>query len=322
MALLNKRVSLLAKVETTYGTDITPGAGDGFYAVAGTAPTIIKQDNKLADVVRGGTMSILPPAAPGPRHLEVSFRIPLRGAGVAYSATVLPKGAAILRACGLQQTVTTTLGSEKVEYKPRSTGFESVSLYYYVDGLFYKLLGARGSANLISRAGGMMFAECRIQALWTDPADAAIVAPTGEPTVLHPTLLSSLLQLGTENYAAAIENININLNQTLTAAPDSTKADGIGGIYIVGREPNGSMDPEAALVATFGYYGKWKAGTTMDLSYQHGSAQYNRIKVACPQIVYSDVQPGDRSGIKTFTTPFDVVSDTAAGDDELTLTFD
>lgn len=322
MALLNKRVSLLAKVETTYGTDVTPAAADGFYAVAGSAPTIVKQDNKLTDVARGGTMSILPPAEPGPRHLEVSFRIPLRGAGAAYSATVLPKAAPILRACGLQQTVTTTLGLEKAEYKPRSSGFESVSLYYYVDGLLYKLLGARGSVNLVSRTGGPMYAECRMQALWADPADAAIVAPTGEPTVLHPALLSSLLQLGTENYAAAIENINLNLNQTLVAAPDSAKADGIGGIHIVGREPNGSMDPEAALVATFGYYGKLKAATKMDLSYQHGSAQYNRIKASCPQVVLSDVQPGDRSGITTFTTPFDIVSDAAAGDDELTLTFD
>lgn len=322
MALLNKRASLLAKIETTYGTDATPAAADGFFAVAGSAPTIVKQDNKLTDVARGGTMSILPPAEPGPRHLEVSFRIPLRGAGSAYSATVLPKAASILRACGLQQTVTTTLGLEKVEYKPRSSGFESTSLYYYVDGLLYKLLGARGSVNLVSKTGGPMYAECRMQALWSDPADVSIVAPTGEPTVPHPALLSSLLQIGTENYAAAIENININLNQTLVAAPDSTKADGTGGIYIVGREPNGSMDPEAALAATFNHYGKWKAATKMDLSYQHGSVQYNRIKVACPQIVFSDVRPGDRSGITTFTAPFDIVSDTAAGDDELTLTLD
>lgn len=322
MAMLNKRVALLAKIEGSYGTDAAPTAADGFYGIPGSAPTIIKQDNKLTNVARGGTMSILPPAEPGPRHLGLDFRIPLRGAGAAYSATVLPKASAILRACGLQQTVTTTVGQEKAEYKLRSSGFESASLYYYVDGLLYKLLGARGSMNLVSKTGGILYAECKMQALWTNPSDAAIVAPTGEPTVVYPTLLSSLLQLGTENYAAAIENINVNLNQTLVARSDSTKADGIGGIEIVGREPNGSMDPDAALVATFDYYGKWKAATKMDLSYQHGGMQYNRIKVSCPQIVFSDVRPGDRSGITTFGTPFDLVSDTAVGDDELTLTFD
>lgn len=322
MPLLNKRVSLLAKVETTYGTDSIPAAADGFFGIPGSAPTIVKQDNNLDDVVRGGSMSILPPAEPGPRHLQVDFRVPLRGSGAAYSATVLPKVAPLLRACGLQQTLTTTAGSEKVEYKPRSTGFESVSLYYNVDGLLYKLLGARGSVNFVSKTGGINFAEFTMQALWTDPSDVAIVAQTGEPTVLPPVLLSSLLQVGTENYAAAIENINLNLNNTLFAAPDSTKADGIGGIYQVGRVPEGSMDPEAALVATFNFYSKWKAATKMDLTYQHGATQYNRIKHSCPQIVFTNVQPGDRSGITTFGTPFKIVSDTAAGDDEITITFD
>lgn len=322
MALLNKRVSLLAKIETAYGTDITPAAADGFYGIAGTVPEPVMQENTLDDVTRGGTMSILPPAEPGPRHLQVNFRIPIRGAGAAYSATVLPKADAIIRAAGYQRTLTTTAGSEKVEYKPRSTGFESVSLYYNVDGLLYKLLGSRGNINWVSKNGSILYAECTMQALWTNPSDVAIVAPTGEPTVLHPVLLSSALQIGTENYAAAIENINVNLNQTLFARPDSTKADGIGAIEIVGRIPEGSMDPEAALVAAFDYYGKWKAATKMDLSYQHGSAQYNRIKFSCPQITFKNVTGGDRGGITMFNTPFKIVSDTAAGDDEITITMD
>lgn len=322
MALLNKRVSLLAKIETTYGTDIVPAAGDGLYGIAGTVPEPVTNENTLDDVARGGTMSILPPAEPGPRHLKVSFRIPIRGGGAAYSATVLPKIDAIARACGYQRTLTTTASSEKVEYKPRSSGFESVNLYYNVDGLLYKLLGARGNINWVSKNGGILYAECAMEALWTNPSDVAIVAPTGEPTVLHPVLLSSALQIGTENYAAAIENVNINLNQTLFARPDSTKADGIGAIEIVGRVPDGSMDPEAALVATFDYYGKWKAATKMDLSYQHGASQYNRIKFSCPQATFKNVTGGNRSGITMFNTPFKIVSDTAAGDDEVTVTFD
>ena len=323
MALLNKRVSLLAKVEGTYGTDATPGAADGFWGVAGSAPSLVKQDNNLDNVARGGVLSKMQPAAPGPRHWKVSCQIPLRGAGAAYSTSVKPKISALMRACGFQETVTATPGVEKVEYKPRSTGFESISFYYYLDGLLYKLLGARGSVNFVLKAGGLCMAEFALEGLYADPTDASIVFPTGEPTTLPaPTFLSSAFQIGSENYAAAIESINVDMKNTLFAAPDSTKADGVGGIYLLDRNPDGSFNPEAALAATFNFYSKWKAQTLQDMSFQVGADQYNRVKFSVPEAALTDIQPQDRSGLAAFQIPFKAVSSSANGDDEVVVTFD
>lgn len=321
MALRNKNVSILMKIETTEGVDASPVAADGFWAVAGSAPEPVLEANTLDDVARG-TLTKLPAAPDGPVHMRFSFKMPVRGAGAAYSTTVKPKCSVPNRICGLQETITTTGGSEKIEYKPRSTGLESATTYVYLDGLLYKMLGCRGNRNVVTRAGGLMYYEYTIEGTYSAPTDATLVAPTGEPTDQYPIFVSSAFQIGTENYAAPFQNININLNNTLTPQIDSTQADGVKSIHLTDRNPDGSFDPEAALVATFGYYAKWKAKTLTDMSFTHGSAQYKRVKFTLPQVTFNTITPGDRNGLAIFTVPFDIGSNSAAGDDEFTEVWD
>ena len=321
MALSNKNVSILMKIESSEGVDASPVAGDGFWAVAGSAPEPVLEANLLDDVARG-SLTKLPPAPDGPVHMKFSFKVPLRGSGAAYSGSVKPKIATPLRICGLQETLTTTGGSEKVEYKPRSSGYESATTYVYLDGLLYKMLGCRGTVNFVTRAGGLMYAEFSIEGTYSAPTDTALVAPTGEPADQFPIFVSSAFQVGTENYAAPFQNINVNLNTILTPRIDSTKADGIAAINLVDRTPNGSFDPEAALVATFGYYTKWKAKTLSDMTFTLGSVQYKRVKFDMPSVTFDTITPGDRNSLAIFTVPFKIGSNTAAGDDELVITFD
>ena len=321
MALSNKNVSILMKIESSEGVDASPVAADGFWAVAGSAPEPVLEANLLDDVARG-TLSKLPPAPDGPVHMRFSFRMPARGAGAAYSASVKPKCSVPNRICGLQETITTTGGAEKIEYKPRSSGMESATTYVYLDGLLYKMLGCRGSRNAVTRAGGLLFYEYTIEGTYSAPTDTALVLPTGEPTDQFPIFVSSAFQIGTENYAAPFQNININLNNTITPRYDSTKADGIAAINLVDRNPSGSFDPEAALVATFGWHTKWKAKTLSDMSFQVGTVQYKRVKYDMPQVTFDTITPGDRNTLAIFTVPFKVVSNSAAGNDEFTEVWD
>lgn len=316
MALSNKNVSILMKIETSEGVDSVPAAADGFWAVAGSAPEPVVEANLLDDVARG-TLTNLPPAPDGPVHLRFSFKIPVRGPGTAYSSTVKPKCSVPNRICGLQETIVTTGGSETITYTPRSTGLESATTYVYLDGLLYKMLGCRGNRNIVTRAGGLMYYEYTIEGTYVAPVDAALVAPTGEPTDQFPIFVSSAFQIGTENYAAPFQNININLNNTLSPQIDSTKADGIAAIHLTDRNPEGSFDPEAALVATFGYYAKWKAKTLTDMSFTHGTVQYKKVTFTLPQITFNVITPGDRNSLAIFTIPFKVGSNSAAGNDEI-----
>jgi len=322
MALRSRNVSILAKVESSYGVDVTPAATDGLYAVVGGLPEIVQEANTLNDVSRGGVLSKMQPAPPGPRSYRLSLKVPLRGRGAAYSSAVKPKVSPLLRACGFTETLVTTGGSESVSYKPRSTGWESISLYCYLDGMLFKLLGSRGSVNFTMRTGGIAFAEFTFDGFYADPTDTAIVVPTGEPNLQPPTFVSSAFQMGVANYAAPFQSINVDMKNQISILPDSTKADGVGSIEIVDRIPDGSFDPEAALVATFNYYSAWKAQTLQDLTWQLGAAQYNRIKFELPEVALSSISVGDRSGAAMFTTPFTIHSTASAGDDEVVVTFD
>lgn len=320
MALLTRNISILAKVEDTYGQDTSPGAANGIYVIGG-APKILQEPNELNDVVGRGSLSKLPASQPGPRHWQLDFRVPIRGAGAAYSASVLPRVGPLLRACGFQQTLVTTPGSETVTYVPRSESFESINLYYNWDGLLYKLLGTRGTVNFVVRTGGILYAEFSFQGLYTQPADVAIVNVTGEPTVQFPVLLSGVFQIGSENYAAPFQNWNLNMGGVLVADPDPSAADGISQIYLVNRQPEGSFDPTAVLVATFDWYSKWKAGTIMDMSFTHGTAQYNKITFTMSQVQAKEITPGDRGQLGMFSVPFRVVDNSESGDSEVSIVF-
>lgn len=320
-ALKVRNTAVLAKVETTYGVDIVPAATDGLWTI-GSPPLPKFVDNTLKDVLGRGSLSKIPDAAPGQRYWEISLKVPLRGAGAAYSTTVKPKISPLLRACGFQETVTTTTGSEKVVYAPRSSGFESVSLYYYWDGILYKALGALGNVNFVCKAGAIAFAEFTFSGLYATPTDVTIVTPSGEPTVAHPILQSGAFQIGATSYASPFENINLNMNNTLTPSTDPSNATGISAINLLNRVPNGSFDPDAVLNATFPWHTNWETALLMALSFQQGTAQYNRVKFSCPQVQMNDIKPGNRNDLGLFTVPFDIVSNTSAGNDEITVTFD
>lgn len=315
-----RNVSILAKVEATYGVDPTPVAADGFYA-AGTAPKMIQTSNPLDDVIGRGTLSKLPGAQPGPRHYQVDFRVPVRGAGAVYSATVKPKVSTLMRGASWQEVIVTTAGLETVTYTPRSAGQESITIYYNLDGMLYKLVGCRGNTNLVIRTGGIAFLECSFQGKMATPVDTALVTVTGEPTVQFPTLMGGAFQIGTENFAAKFNQINFNMNNVLVASVDPSDAHGVGSIESVDRNPDGSFDPEAVLVATFPWYTKFLNGLLMDLSFTMGSVQYNKITVTCGKVQAKDLVPGDRSLLGMFQVPFRISSDSVVGDDEISILF-
>ncbi len=319
-ALKVRNTSILAKIESSYGVDATPVGSDGLWAI-GTPPDPQSSPNSLKDVIGRGSLSKIPNAAPGDRFWRVAIKVPLRGAGAVYTSSVKPKVGTLLRACGFQEAFTTT-GGAQYTYTPRSTGFESISLYYNWDGLLYKLLGAFGNVNFVCNGGAIAMAEFTFDTLYAAPTDVATVLASGEPTVVHPILQSGAFQIGTENYAAPFKNINLNMNNTLTPSYDPSTATGISAINLVNRAPNGSFDPDAVLKATFDWHSKWENGTLMDMSFQVGTAQYNRIKFSCPEVQSSGVKPGNRNDLGMFTVPFDLVSDTSAAEDELSVVFD
>lgn len=140
MGRLIRNSAILAKIETTYGTDPTPTGAANAILVSNLSINPLAAQNVKRDLIRpflGGSDELV-----GTAYVECSFDVELQSSGAAGTA---PAWGPLLRAVGFAEAVT---ASARVDYTPISSAFESVTIYYHDDGVLHKLLGARGDVSL------------------------------------------------------------------------------------------------------------------------------------------------------------------------------
>jgi hypothetical protein len=323
MPRLLKLATLLAKVEDpeAEGEDSLPLAANGLYAmVAPPAPAADFQ--RVAPYTGGGSLL---PGSMGARRWEKHVEVPLRGAGAAYSLSVIPKADALLRMGGFAADLDDTENAESWTYAPISSGFESFSVYLYLDGVLTKLLGCRALPSFVFPLGGPARVVGELRSLWTDPADAATVVPTGEPTTQYPVMLSSLLQLtpsGGDPYAPKHGEIKLDLGRQITPRKDASAATGYAGmVMLAGRAPVLTLEAEATLEDDFAWWDALAAGTQIACSFQVGATKYNQLKVNIPVMQFEKLEQFDAEGILMYRASCLLVSPTGV-DDDLTIVFD
>ncbi len=162
--------ALLAKIETTYGTDAGP---------SGAANAILASDVKISpmegrDVVRDFERPYLgaKPTIPAGLFSKISFKVEVKGSGTAGTA---PAIAVFLRACAMQEAV---VPGTSVTYTPQSTGHESVTIYFNSDGTNFVFKGARGTFKYVMTAQGVVMLEFEFTGLFSQPAAVAMPVPT------------------------------------------------------------------------------------------------------------------------------------------------
>ncbi len=132
-----RNAAILAKVETTYGVSAAPTGAANAMLISNLNITY-QSENVARDLVVpfiGGFEQLV-----GRTFLEISFSVELPSSGAAGTA---PPWGALLRACGYSETVT---ASKRVEYNPVTPASDSVTISYFMDGIRYGALGARGNA--------------------------------------------------------------------------------------------------------------------------------------------------------------------------------
>jgi hypothetical protein len=140
MSRLIRNTAILVKLETTYGTDAGPSGAANALLVSNLSINPINAQNVDRAVIRpylGNSEQLV-----GTRYKEMGFDVELVGSG---TPGVAPAWGPLMRAIGFAETLTATT---RVDYTPVSTGFESVSIYWYDDGVLHKALGARGTASM------------------------------------------------------------------------------------------------------------------------------------------------------------------------------
>lgn len=314
-ALLIEKAVILAKPEVTYGVDPVPVATD---ALVTGLPTITINGEKVERMATGASLSSWAHRI-GIKDIEITFPVEIRGLGSAYGAAALPEISALLRACGMSETVDATPGSENVVYQPISEAMESCTIYVYEDGILYKILGCRGNVEITNETGKTSIANFTMQGLYLKPADGALITPTYDDiSILPPVIFSAGLSVGGDTPIAA--KAMFNLGNTLVKRMDVNNAQGYREIIINDRAATGSIDPEMELLATKDYFLLWENGTAQAIAMNVGSVQYNKVTFSAPKAVLDEVGLADRDKIRVQEIPLSLTRNT--GDDELVITFD
>lgn len=170
MPRLIRKTAILARVETTYGTDAAPaGATDAILISNATFETIY--NNVPRDLIRpyyGNSDELV-----GTRFMKANFTVELANSGTAGTA---PAWGRLLRACGFAEANLTT--PTRVEYTPVSGSFSSLTIDYHVDGTRRKILGAMGTCSIDLSADGRPMASFEFWGL-----DGGVTA-TADPTAV------------------------------------------------------------------------------------------------------------------------------------------
>lgn len=309
--LVNREV-ILAKTEVSYGTDSVPVEGVDAMLVEniGWSNEGLRLNDRPAvrsslatlQQVFGGTLR------------SVTFDVELKGSGTAGTP---PEFAPLLRACGLDETIVPVTS---VSYQPISdpASHESITIYYFQDGIRYNILGCRGNVSFALEAGAIAKMSFTFTGHLVGPTDVALAAPT-VLSLVPEALIATAFTIG--GFAAIINAVAFDISNTVALPPDMAASDGFGEVQLTKRDVAGSYDPEAELLAVDNPHADFQNGAALVLSIgPYGATAGNIVDIDMPAAYYRDVAPGDRDGIRTYDIPFGAAEATPP-DDEVVIAF-
>ena len=384
MSLLNRRRTLLAKIETTYGVDPTPTGASNAILVSNLDVRPLDAKTVSRDLVRNyyGNSDQLAASV----NVGCTFECEIAGAGTAGAA---PAWGPLLRGCGFSETLqaapvtgtaqagstSTTIklaagasatddlyngmivsitggtgvgqtrvimdyvGSTKVAtidiawtvtpdntsaysivacalYKPVSTAHESLTIYFNVDGVLHKLLGARGTVSFEMNADARPVMKFNFTGLYVAPADAA--APSTTLTAWQqplPVTRTNTPSVGIHGVAAVMQAFSVDAaNQVVfRSLPGGAEQ-----VLLTDRKAAGSLSIEATTVAAKDWWTAIKNNTLGYLAIRHGLTSGNLIALSAPaaQLIQPSYQDSD--GVTMLQASMALMP-TSAGNDEIVL---
>lgn len=306
--MLTKKTVVLAKIESEYGSDPTPTAADNAIEAYDAAITL---NADMKERYPGRDDISRYPELRGKTSVEVKFSTLLKGSGTEGTA---PRTGPLFRSCGMSETI---VSSTSVAYAPESSGFESCTMYVYIDGLRYDVVGCIGDYEIDLTAGELPKINWTFKGVYELPTDQTIVTPTFDSTT--PVIVKgTTTTFG--SYSAIIEKLMLKIGNTVAERPDFNQTDGVKGYAVTGRNPEGSLTVEAVLRATSNadFLSYFDARTLKALSMALGATAGNIVTITAPKCYLRAPVVGDRDGIRTFEIPFQAARD--SGDDEYTIT--
>lgn len=313
MSFLTRNAVILAKKETTYGTDATP-AGANAILVRNLSVTPQQAEFADRDVIRPfyGASESLPTGI----SAQIEFEVELQASG---TLGVAPGWGPLLRACAFAETIT---AGASVAYSPVSSGFESLSLVYSLGSetstrLLHKLLGARGTVQFVINSKAIPVMKYRFQGLYSAVVDDTTTL-TPDFSAFQTPLTSNAKNTPTfalHGVSSPMAEFSLDVANTLAYRA----LIGEESIKLTDRKSTGSITFDATSVATKNWWDIARYATLGTLDLVHGLTAGKIIELSSSRVQLKDPQYKDDNGIAQLTMGT-VFVPSSAGNDELLIT--
>jgi hypothetical protein len=314
MTILQRRRVILAKTETTYGTDSVPTGAANAILIRNLDVTPLDAEIVSRDLVRPyfGNMDQIIAA----QKVQVTFEVELQSSGTAGSA---PAYAPLLLACGLSETL---VASTSATYRPVSGTFSSVSIYFQpqssvsASSPLHRLTGARGNVEIVMNAKSLPVLKFTFTGLYNAVADATNLTATytafRTPLAVNRANTPTFSFLG---FAGIMSEFSLNLNNEVVYR----NLVGNESVILTDRMAGGTVMFEAPTITSKNYWADALSSTLGNMSLIHGTTAGSIVEVAATGTV-DIVNPtyGEMDGIVMMSAPY-VLVPTTAGNDEFSL---
>jgi len=312
MALTRKKF-LIAKIESTYGTDPSPVGGTDAVQVTNLEVTPIESDNVQAATHQGFLGNSTRGTLVANKRVSVTFDVELAGSGTAGTA---PAFGPLLKSCGLSETI---VSSTSVTYAPVSSSFSSATIYCFYDGTRHKITGARGSVSFNMTAGQFAVASFNFIGIYNAPDDTALsgsftVANQAAAIEVNDTNVTTATFHGVTN--SRIESFDLAMNNELLYKETASNKE----VLITNRAPGGTAVIEAPAVGTTDFFAKAVASATGSTSIVLGGTAGNIVTVNAAQTDITGCSYADTNGVIALSMPY-LALPTTAGNNEMSLVF-
>lgn len=306
MARFFLKKTLLAKIETTYGTDSVPtGAANAIYAknvsITPMDATVLEREH-----VRGyfGGFGQIQTTA----QVKIEFECDIAGSSAAGTA---PPWGPLARACGLAETLVV---STSASYQPVSSGFEAVTIYFNLDGVNHSLTGCRGNLSLGFNKEQIPTFKFSFTGKYVAPTDTALPAQTLTAWQSPLPLNKVNTTFSLHSYAAIMSSLSLDLgNSVVFSAPVNATEE----VRITGRKVTGNVSVEAESLATKNWFTTATNRTTGTISMVHGTTAPNRVEITAPIVHTGAPSYSEEDGVVMIG--MDLALLPSAGNDEIVI---
>jgi hypothetical protein len=314
MSVLIRRTVILAKIESTYGTDPTPTGSANAIQVSNLQISPLSANKVSRDLIRpylGNSQELVTD-----KHIMIDFDVEMAGSG---ALGVAPAYGPLLRACAMSETIT---ASTKVEYDPVSSGFESLTFYINTgndagsSGIFHKITGSRGTVTLDVSNKQIPKFKFKFLGKYNAVTDATVPTPVYTAWQI-PQVANNIYTTAFSlfSYAGILESLNIDIGNQV----DFRSLIGSEVVQMTDRKTTGTVIIQEPTVATKDFYSLVDSNTNGVITITHGTTTGNKVKIDLPNCDLTGVTHSENLGIRMLNLPFNAVP-TNAGNDEFKIT--